>query len=175
MKTQQPKLVITDIDGVWTDGSMYYDDTEQEFKRFNTSDSVGVLFLKYLEIPLIIMTGENTHIVQRRADKLKVKQVYLGVKNKFELAAEVCKEHGLTMSEIAFIGDDINDLELLVNVGFSAVPSNAPSYIKEKVDLVLKTKGGDGAFREFVEYLVSKYSSIDEMLLRYQQEKNLRQ
>ncbi len=170
-----PKLVITDIDGVWTDGSMYYDDTNQEFKRFNTSDSVGVLFLKYLEIPLVIMTGENTQIVQRRADKLKIKHVHLGVKNKLALAKEVCANLDLTLAEAAFIGDDINDLELLQHVGFSAVPSNAPSYVKDKVHLVLKTKGGDGAFREFVEFFVQKYSSIDLMLQRYTEEKNLRQ
>ncbi len=170
-----PKLVITDIDGVWTDGSMYYDDTNQEFKRFNTSDSVGVLFLKYLDIPLVIMTGENTQIVQRRADKLKVQHVHLGVKDKLSLAKKICQELSITLDEVAFIGDDINDLQLLTHVGFSAVPSNAPSYVKDKVDLVLKTKGGDGAFREFVEYLVSKYSSIEEMLERYAKEKNLSQ
>lgn len=170
-----PKLVITDIDGVWTDGSMYYDDTNQEFKRFNTSDSVGVLFLKYLKIPLVIMTGENTQIVQRRADKLKIEHVHLGVKDKVALAKQVCKEHSITLDEVAFIGDDINDFALLSQVGFSAVPSNAPFYIKDKVDLVLKTKGGDGAFREFVEYFVSKYSSIESMLQRYAEEKNLNQ
>ena len=170
-----PKLVITDIDGVWTDGSMYYDDTNQEFKRFNTSDSVGVLFLKYLNIPLVIMTGENTQIVQRRADKLQIANVYLGVKDKLKLAKEVCLERKITLDEVAFVGDDINDLQLLTHAGLSAVPSNAPSYIKEKVDLVLQTKGGDGAFREFVEYLVEKHSSIELMLQQYATDKNLNQ
>ena len=170
-----PKLVITDIDGVWTDGSMYYDATNLEFKRFNTSDSVGVLFLKYLDIPLAIMTGENTQIVQRRADKLKIEHVYLGVKDKLDLAIQVCTEFNITLADVAFIGDDINDLELLSNVGFSAVPDNAPSYIKSKVDLVLKTRGGDGAFREFVEYIVEKHSSIEAMLERYSNEKKLNQ
>jgi 3-deoxy-D-manno-octulosonate 8-phosphate phosphatase (KDO 8-P phosphatase) len=170
-----PKLVITDIDGVWTDGSMYYDDTNIEFKRFNTSDSVGVLFLKYLEIPLAIMTGEDTQIVQRRADKLKIERVFLGVKDKLCLAKELCAKMNISLAEVAFIGDDINDLELLQQVGFSAVPVNAPLYVKDQVDLVLATKGGDGAFREFVEYLVQSYSSIEDMLERYTQEKNLKQ
>lgn len=170
-----PKLVITDIDGVWTDGSMYYDATNLEFKRFNTSDSVGVLFLKYLEIPLAIMTGENTQIVQRRADKLKVEHVYLGAKDKLTLAKTLCERLCITLDEVAFIGDDINDLQLLQNVGLSAVPQNSPMYIKEKVDLVLQTKGGDGAFREFVEYIVQKYSSIDKMLAQYIKDKKLNQ
>ncbi|QIE59922.1 HAD hydrolase family protein [Rasiella rasia] len=170
-----PKLVITDIDGVWTDGGMYYDDTNQEFKKFNTSDSVGVLFLNYLEVPLLIMTGEDTQIVQRRADKLKITDVYLGVKNKLELTKKICQERSISLSEIAFIGDDINDLQLLTNVGFSAAPYNAPEYIKDKVDLVLHKKGGDGAFREFVEHLVSEYSSIEVMLQKYTEEKNMNQ
>lgn len=170
-----PKLVITDIDGVWTDGGMFYDKTDQEFKKFNTSDSVGVLFLKYLKIPLAIITGENTNIVQRRADKLKIDRVHLGVSNKLALAKNICQELNISLNEVAFIGDDINDIELLSHVGFSAVPNNAPVYIKNKVDLVLKTNGGDGAFREFVEYLVTKYSSIDDMLLKYFEEKNLSQ
>jgi YrbI family 3-deoxy-D-manno-octulosonate 8-phosphate phosphatase len=170
-----PKLIITDIDGVWTDGSMYYDDTNLEFKRFNTSDSAGVLFLKYLEIPLAIITGENTQIVQRRADKLKIERVYLGVKDKYTQAKQLCEEMKISIKDVAFIGDDINDLELLEKVGFSAVPDNAPVYIKSKVDLVLSKKGGDGAFREFVEYLVIKYSSIEIMLQRYAEERNLNQ
>lgn len=171
----EPKLVITDIDGVWTDGSMYYDATNIELKRFNTSDSVGVLFLKYLDIPLAIMTGENTQIVQRRADKLKVKHVYLGVKDKLTLAKKVCSEMGITLADVAFIGDDINDLLLLKEVGFSAVPSNAPAYIKDKVDLVLTTKGGDGAFRAFVEYIVQQHSTIETMLSLYAKERQLNQ
>ncbi|MAM28022.1 MAG: acylneuraminate cytidylyltransferase [Flavobacteriaceae bacterium] len=174
MKTL-PKLVITDIDGVWTDGSMYYDDTDQEFKRFNTSDSVGVLFLKYLEIPLVIMTGENTHIVQRRADKLKIQEVHLGVNDKLALARKICEKHNISLAEVAFVGDDINDLQLLEEVGLSAVPSNAPDYIKAKVDRVLTKRGGDGAFREFVEHLVTQHSSIDLMLKQYAEERNLNQ
>ncbi len=170
-----PKLVITDIDGVWTDGSMYYGNDSIELKRFNTSDSVGVLFLRYLEIPLVIMTGENVQIVQRRADKLKIERVFLGVKDKLSLAQKLCDEMNITLNEVAFIGDDINDFELLTRVGLSAVPSNAPEYIKSKVHWVLNTKGGDGAFRAFVEKLVEKHSSIDILLKKYQQEKNLSQ
>lgn len=170
-----PKLVITDIDGVWTDGGMYYDNTNLEFKKFNTSDSVGVLFLKYLNIPLVIMTGENTQIVQRRADKLKIENVFLGVKDKLSLAKELCLKFNVQIKDIAFIGDDINDLELLQEVGFSACPKNAPYYIKDLVNINLKKKGGDGAFREFVEYFVLKNNSLDFVLEKYLSEKHLSQ
>lgn len=170
-----PKLVITDIDGVWTDGGMYYGQNNLELKKFNTSDSVGVLFLRYMKIPLVIMTGENSDEVRRRAKKLKVQEVYLGVSNKLELAQKICAENNLDLKDIAFVGDDINDMELLTKVGFSASPQNAPWYVKEKVHLVLETKGGDGAFREFVEFLVSKYSSFDFVLSKYFEEKKLNQ
>lgn len=171
----KPKLVITDIDGVWTDGSMYYDATDLEFKRFNTSDSVGVLFLRYMDIPLAIMTGENTPIVTRRADKLKIEHVYLGVKDKVAKAKQLCQQLQISLSDVAFIGDDINDLELLKSVGYSCCPANAPDYVKSEVDLVLKTNGGDGAFRHFVETLVKQFSSIEQMLERYRQERTLEQ
>ena len=170
-----PKLVITDIDGVWTDGGMYYDNTDLELKKFNTSDSVGVLFLKYLNIPLVIMTGENSNCVKRRAIKLGIEHYYLGVKNKLKLAKEVCADFNVELSETAFIGDDINDMLLLKEVGHSACPDNAPDYIKSIVDLNLKKKGGDGAFREYIEYFVQTNNLLDFVLDKYHAEKNLSQ
>ena len=164
---QLPKLVITDIDGVWTDGGMYYDNTGNELKKFNTSDSAGVLFLKYLNIPLVIISGEKTEIVRKRALKLKIDHVYLGVSNKLKLANKLCEEHKIKLSDVAFIGDDINDILLLKKVGLSAAPFNAPKYIKSIVDLNLKKQGGDGAFREFIEIIIEKFSNIEFVLESY--------
>ena len=122
------KLVLTDIDGVWTDGGMYYDQTGNEWKKFNTSDSAGVVFLRLLGIPMGIITGENTQIVQRRADKLKINRLYMGVMNKLEVAEKLCAELQISLQEVAYIGDDLNDAVLLKAVGFSAIPANAPTY-----------------------------------------------
>lgn len=151
-----PKLVITDIDGVWTDGGMYYDDKGGEWKKFNTSDSAGVIFLRQLGIPLAIMTGENTSIVERRAAKLKVDHLFQGVKDKLRTAKELCEKLDITLEDVAFIGDDLNDVELLSKVGFSACPANAKGYIQEIAHHVTETKGGLGAFREFVETLLEQ-------------------
>lgn len=148
-----PKLVITDIDGVWTDGGMYYDQTGNEWKRFNTTDSAGVLFCKYYEIPVAIVTGEDTKIVQRRAEKLKADFLFQGINDKVAVAKQLCEQLNITLTEVAFIGDDIGDYKLLKSVGYSAAPANAPDYIKEQVKFVTTKKGGEGAFREFVEYL----------------------
>ena len=163
-----PKLVITDIDGVWTDGGMYYDQTGNEWKKFNTSDSAGVLFLNLLNIPFAIITGEDTEIVKRRAKKLKVKHLFMGVKDKVAVATKLCEELKITLDEVAYIGDDINDILLLEKVGISAAPANAPTYIKNKVDFVTETKGGEGAFREFVEIILGTNNLLNKALFLYE-------
>ena len=156
-----PKLIITDIDGVWTDGSMYYDQTGNELKRFHTYDSAGVLFARLLHIPVVIITGEDTEIVARRAQKLKVDYLFQGVKNKVEVIKTLLEELQLSFADCAFIGDDLNDVALLQRVGISACPNNAPDYIQSHVDYITHKKGGEGAFREFVEYLLSENGQLE--------------
>src|SRR5690606_3995213 len=164
-----PKLIITDIDGVWTDGGMYYDNFDNEFKKFNTYDSAGVLFARMLGIPCCIITGESTNIVKRRADKLKIEHTFLGVKYKVQVAEDLISKLGISMDEVAFIGDDINDFNLLKHVGLSACPSSAPDYIRNEVDWVLSKKGGEGVFREFVEKILYQNDiDIKELLLKNQ-------
>lgn len=150
------KLVLTDIDGVWTDGGMYYDQTGNEWKKFHTYDSAGVLWCKKLGIPVGIVTGESTEIVKRRAEKLNIDYLFQGVSNKKEVALQLCHSLGITLSEVAYIGDDINDISLLEVVGFSACPSSSPAYIQELVNKVMQKKGGEGVFREFVENIFRK-------------------
>lgn len=130
MEKKLPKLILTDIDGVWTDGGMYYDDTNIELKKFNTYDSAGVLFAHHLGIPVGILTGENTQIVQRRADKLKVDYCYLGCKDKVAITHHLCEQLEITIQDVAYIGDDLNDLKLLKVVGWAGVPSSAPSIFR---------------------------------------------
>ena len=137
-----PKLILTDIDGVWTDGGMFYDQTGNEWKKFNTSDSAGVLFARKLSIPVGIITGEDTTIVKRRAKKLKIDILHQGISNKLPVAEAICKDLGIDLSEVAYIGDDINDLQLLKACGISVAPANAPSYIQKYVHHVTKKAGG---------------------------------
>ncbi len=162
-----PKLVITDIDGVWTDGGMYYTAQGDVMKRFSVKDGWGVLFLRKLGIPTVIMTGENTQIVQKRADKLKIKHCYLGVKDKVAETERLCRELGIELDQVAFIGDDVNDLPLLRLVGFSASPANAPEYVKRAVNFVTSTQGGSGAFREFVEKLMADNGVLEETIAAF--------
>ena len=151
---KKPKLILTDIDGVWTDGGMYYDQTGNEWKKFHTYDSAGVLFAHQNEIPVGIITGEDTEIVARRATKLKIDYLFQGVKNKLEVAENLCKELNISLDEVAYIGDDLGDIELLKNVGISATPNSAPEYVKKYSQMVMTKNGGEGVFREFVEKIL---------------------
>ncbi len=153
-ESKKPKLILTDIDGVWTDGGMYYDQTGNEFKKFNTYDSAGVLLAKIYNIPVGIITGENTEIVKRRAQKLNVDYLFQGTKNKLSILNEICNNLSIDKSEVAYIGDDINDIQILEAVGYSGAPASAPHFIKELTNIKLTKKGGEGVFREFVEILL---------------------
>ena len=131
------------------------------------SDSAGVLFLRLLDIPTAIITGEDTEIVKRRAVKLGINDCYLGIKNKLRVAKDLCEKYSMNLHDVAYIGDDINDIALLKNVGLSAAPANAPTYIKDIVDWPLLIKGGDGAFRAFVEKYLIENNLMEKVLQIY--------
>lgn len=158
-----PKLILTDIDGVWTDGGMYYDQTGNEWKKFNTSDSAGVLFAHRLNIPVGIITGEETHIVARRSNKLRVDYLFQNTKDKLAVAQSLCEELRITLKDVAFIGDDLGDINLLKQVGFAGVPASAPDYVKVLGNVPLSKKGGEGVFREFVEKIIGS-EKLNEIL-----------
>lgn len=149
------KLVLTDVDGVLTDAGMYYSESGDELKKFNTLDGKGFEILRDRGIKTGIITAEDTHIVARRAKKIKTDFLFQGVKDKLSVATELCKQLTITLANVAYIGDDINDLELLRSVGVAACPQNAVNQIKNIEGIVkLNNKGGEGAFRELVSLLV---------------------
>ncbi|MCC8188050.1 MAG: HAD-IIIA family hydrolase [Bacteroides sp.] len=161
-----PKLILTDIDGVWTDGGMYYDQTGNEWKRFHTYDSAGVLLARQMGIPVGIVTGEETAIVSRRAEKLKVDYLFQGVARKADTVQQLIGSLGITWQQVAYIGDDLNDTGIFRKAGITAAPSSAPAYIKNRVGFVTSRKGGEGAFREFVERILSDAGVLEEALER---------
>ena len=171
MEHKLPKLILTDIDGVWTDGGMYYDGTNMELKKFHTYDSAAVLFSHHLGIPVGILTGESTEIVRRRSDKLKVDFIHLGVKDKVAVTQQLCKELQIEMQDVAYIGDDLNDMSLLKQVGWAGVPSSAPEYVRSLATVPLEKRGGDGVFREFVEKILGMetiLSIVNEVVMERQ-------
>lgn len=155
------KLFLTDVDGVLTDAGMYYSDNGDELKKFNTRDGMAFQLLQEAGIKTGIITSENTKIVENRAKKLKVDYLYQGKRNGGKLAAsiEICKQEGITLDEVAYIGDDINCFELLSKVGVAACPFDASEQIKEIPNIICLTKnGGHGVVREFVEFINNKFN-----------------
>ncbi len=148
------KLFVTDVDGVLTDSGMYYYQDGNESKKFNTRDGKGIELLRKKKIKTAIITSERTKIVSNRGKKLKIDYIEQGVKNKLEKLTEICKKENISLKQVAFIGDDINDTEVLREVGFSGVPSNAHSRNLNIADYICKAKGGHGCVREFSELII---------------------
>jgi len=150
------KLFAMDVDGVLTDGGMYYSKEGEVLKKFNTKDGMGIELLRENNIIPVIITKENSKIVLRRAEKLKIKEVYIGVKNKLNIIEKLKEKYNLKYENIAYIGDDINDLPVLKKVGLSFAPSDSISEIKEIVNHVTLKKGGEGAVREAIDFIMAR-------------------
>ena len=149
------KVVITDVDGVLTDGGMFYSKNGEMLKKFNTRDGMGVELLRNNKIPVIIMTRETSKIVLSRAKKLLIDDVNIGIKKKEMLQPKICKKYQINKENVAYIGDDINDLEILKQVGFSASPCDGISSIKKGSDYICQSKGGEGVLREVADLIIS--------------------
>lgn len=157
------KLFATDVDGVLTDAGMYYTESGDEFKKFNTRDGMGIQLLRESGLKTAMITGEDTHIVRRRAEKLKIDFLCQGIKDKSNKAKEICQSLNISLEEVAYIGDDIIDIELLKSVGLSACPKDAVKKVLQVQGInVLDSKGGEGAVREFCE-LILEYNEREQV------------
>ena len=155
-KAVKIRFVLTDSDGVLTDTGVYYSSEGEVMKRFSIRDGMGVERLRnILGIETGIITGELSDSVLKRAEKLKIKYLYRGIKDKKSQLSDILKEHNLKKENIAYIGDDVNDLELLYEVGLSATPADGMVFIKNIAHYICENKGGNGAFREFAELLIA--------------------
>ena len=151
------KLFLTDVDGVLTDAGMYYSEAGDELKKFNTHDGMGLQLIREKGIKTGIVTSENTKMVERRFNKLKLDYLYQGKREGGKLASvkEICEKEGISLSEVAYIGDDVNCFELLSNVGLAACPANALKAIKNIPGIIqMNKKGGEGCVREFIEMII---------------------
>ena len=156
IKLKKIKIIISDVDGVLTDGGMYYNDKGEYMKKFNTRDSMGMELLLQNGIKTIFMTRENSQIVKERVKKIQIVDLYSNVQEKEKMIPEISKKYNVTEDEIAYIGDDINDLEIMKIVGFSASPNDGTNIVKKIVDYTCEKVGGNGAFREVAELIISK-------------------
>jgi 3-deoxy-D-manno-octulosonate 8-phosphate phosphatase (KDO 8-P phosphatase) len=148
--------VATDIDGVWTDAKMYYTKDGDYMKAFSTYDGMGASELMKANYTVMIMTSENTEIVKQRAEKLGIDLVFQGGGEKLDKLQKVCDEMGITLDNVAYIGDDLNDLNVLKNVGLSAMPPNSPILNIISPDFITTRSGGNGAFRDLADLILSQ-------------------
>ncbi len=149
------RLFATDVDGVLTDAGMYYSESGDEWKKFNTRDGMGIKLLQRAGILTALITQEQTKLVARRAEKLAIPEVHQGAHDKLSILRDIVARHGFDLSRVAYIGDDVNDLEALRAVGFSAAPADAVPAVRKAVHYVCSKKGGEGAIREVADLILA--------------------
>jgi 3-deoxy-D-manno-octulosonate 8-phosphate phosphatase (KDO 8-P phosphatase) len=155
VRARRIRLVLTDCDGVLTDGGVYYSERGEEMKRFNIRDGMGVMRLREHGIATGIVTGETSPSVRTRAAKLQIEELHLGIKDKPACLQAILARTGLAADEVAFIGDDTNDVEVLRLVGFAACPGDATSFARAEADFHCQAAGGHGCFRELAEFIIA--------------------
>ncbi len=147
------KMFLTDCDGCLTDSGMYYSEFGDELKKFNTKDGVGFSILREKGIITGIITSENVKLNRRRADKLKLNILEAGCTNKIDTIKRLCKQYNISLDNVVYVGDDINDLEVIKMVGFGCCPADAATIVKEHAKYITYVKGGEGVIREIVELI----------------------
>lgn len=155
-KKQLPeiKMFLTDCDGCLTDAGMYYSEQGDELKKFNTRDGMGFKLLREKGIITGIVTSENVDLNRRRAEKLKLNELIAGCTNKVQAVKELCDKYGIKLENVAYVGDDINDLDVIKMVGFGCAPADAMRPVKEAAKYVTRVKGGEGVIREITDLLM---------------------
>jgi YrbI family 3-deoxy-D-manno-octulosonate 8-phosphate phosphatase len=153
-RARRVKMLAMDVDGVLTDAGMYYGEHGEELKKFNTRDAMGVALLREIGIIPAIITRESTAIVTRRAAKMKIEDVHIGVLDKLATMRGILEQHRLGMEEVAYIGDDVNDYELLCHVGLAVAVRDAARLPRSVAHYITEAKGGEGAVRELCELIL---------------------
>jgi len=166
-KCSNIRVVITDVDGVLTDGGMYYSEKGDELKKFNVRDGVGVALFKAVGIQVGIMTGESLDSIRRRAQKLDLDFVFEGITDKAECLEKFLEERKLPPEQVAYIGDEINDLPLIGKVGLFLAPADACKEIRDKADEVLEVRGGEGVLRGAAGVILGYQGKLEEAVLNY--------
>jgi YrbI family 3-deoxy-D-manno-octulosonate 8-phosphate phosphatase len=154
-RARKVRLLCVDVDGVLTDAGMYYGPDGEVLKKFNTRDGMGLARVREAGIAVAIISGEDSAIVHARAAKLKIDDVFSGVSNKRAVIDELCARDGLGLDEVAYIGDDLNDLAALECVGLACAVADAVEPVKAVAQYVTQRRGGEGAVREVCEFLIT--------------------
>ena len=159
------ELIVLDVDGTLTDGKITYSSSGDETKSFDVSDGLAIaVWTKQFGKKAAIITGRNSFVVEKRAKELNITHLHQGIKNKQEVLEQILKEENLSWHQVAAIGDDLNDYNMLKKVGLSFTPANGTQYLKDFVNVVCKNRGGEGAVREMLEYIFKEDGLEEEFL-----------
>lgn len=158
-RARKVRLLCVDVDGVLTDAGMYYGPDGEVLKKFNTRDGMGLARVREAGVAVAIISSEDSAIVHARATKLKIDDVFCNAINKRQAIDELCRKHALSLDEVAFIGDDLNDLSGLECVGFACAVADAAEPVQAAAHYVTQRRGGDGAVREVCELLIASRSA----------------
>lgn len=167
-KIKNIKMLMLDVDGVMTDGKIIMDDEGRQLKNFNVRDGHGLKMVQRYGIQVVILTGRKSEVVNHRAKDLDIKEVYQGALNKKEVFLKILQKHNLAASAVAYMGDDIIDIPVLRQVGFSVAVADAVDVVKKNVDYVTKAKGGNGAVREVCEIILQAQDKWQEIAEKYE-------
>ena len=154
-RARRVRLLCVDVDGVLTDAGMYYGPDGEVLKKFNTRDGMGLARVRQVGVAVAIISGEDSAIVHARAAKLKIDEVFSGVANKVDIVKDLITSHNLIPDEVAYIGDDLNDLPAMDLVGLPCAVADAADPIKDAARYVTRRRGGDGAVREVCELIIA--------------------
>lgn len=160
-RARRVRLLCVDVDGVLTDAGMYYGRDGEVLKKFNTRDGMGLARVRAAGVAVAIISGEDSAIVHARAAKLRIDDVFCGAADKLVAIDDLCARHGLRRDEVAFIGDDLNDLSALERVGLACAVADAADPVQAVAHYVTRRRGGDGAVREVCELLVTSRGDLD--------------
>lgn len=166
-KAKNIKMLVTDVDGVLTDGGIIYDSHKTELKKFNVKDGLIVQYLKSNGVRVGIISGRDSQVVKNRCEELAFDFHLHGIREKRPKLEEILGKEGMDWSECAFIGDDLWDLPILSMVGLSAAPADALPYVREKVDFVCSLPGGKGAFRELSDLILMSKGRLQPLIQKF--------
>ena len=171
-RAKKIKMIIMDVDGTLTDGVLYVMPDGEEIKGYNVKDGTGILLAHLAGLKTAIITGKKSKALDRRAEKLGIKEVYQGYVDKKSVLFEILKKHSLKAEEVAFIGDDIGDLEIMKTVGLAGAVANAHPEIKNISHFVSNLEGGKGAVREFIEFILKAQNKWEVLIDQIKNLKN---
>jgi 3-deoxy-D-manno-octulosonate 8-phosphate phosphatase (KDO 8-P phosphatase) len=166
-KAEKIRLLICDVDGVLTDGSLFFGDDGQEYKAFNSLDGHGIKMLQESGIQIAIITGRTSNVVLHRMKNLSITTIYQGQSDKLIAFQQLLDDFNFNADEVAYMGDDVIDLPVMIRVGLAVAVANAHELVKQHADMTTDNRGGHGAVREFCEFIIKAQGNYDSLMSRY--------